>query len=364
MSDLGNGWIGSGSIILTLSEGWRIAACAYRQGSVCMDDGTISREPGHYTLINNPPTLTFWRAIGPTPGISMEELELVSQHIERLLSEKPFELCARLKQRLNLALHRAGYEAFDEGKHGYKKFSGFLRSELGDKLRFERPDGATGDLKISLKSASCPASGISAGSASKRARPIGIRPDIFLAFTNPDPTRKRFWDKQKRKVLHFAEGQDDKYAQIVASRPGDFVEIDGIPAHEQIGWMRDFLDLLAPEEKSAVEPLLVGEFSGGMNASFTNALGGKASEWRQMRQLNVSKHITAWDVKHGLKLADGAVSGKSEVIDANQEQKSRPQQLMSAREQAIGLLDRMTEDQIARVAIPALLSSFLAQPQI
>ncbi|MNO77740.1 hypothetical protein D3C76_688590 [compost metagenome] len=83
-----------------------------------------------------------------------------------------------------------------------------------------------------------------------------------------------------------------------------------------------------------------------------------------MRQLNVSKHITAWDVKHGLKLADGAVSGKSEVIDANQEQKSRPQQLMSAREQAIGLLDRMTEDQIARVAIPALLSSFLAQPQI
>lgn len=292
----------------------------------------------------------------------MEELELVTQHIERILSEKPYELCARLKQRLNFALHRAGYEAFDEGKLGYKKFSGFLVGELSDKLRVERPDGASGDLKISLKCTELPLATKASGLNSTRARSSGIRPDIFLAFINPDPSRRRFWDRDSGKVLHFEDGANDKYAQIMESRPDDFIEIDWIPAQEQVGWMRAFVELLPPEEQAAVEPLLAGAFTGGMNAAFTNALGAKASDWRQIRMFNISAHITAWEVKHDVKLAEAGVKAAKEALDRH-EDTSNTQQLMTARQQAIGLLERISEDQIAKVAIPTLLSLFLSMPQ-
>ena len=127
--------------------------------------------------------------------------------------------------------------------------------------------------------------------------------------------------------------------------------------------MREFLGLLAlPEpEKVALEGLIAAGYSSGANAAFTKALDGREQEWRKMRTLKVTERIQAWATQHSVKLE--ALSTSKYANDAPVPTPKAPA-LLTSRQQAIKLLALMSDEDIARVAIPVLLSSVLSKPQI
>lgn len=292
---------------------------------------------------------------------SMDELAHIKQLILQLLTSTPHEFCARLKQRLNQLLIAQEGTAFDESKFGSKKFSDFLSDHLGDRLSLEKPVGA-GDIRVSLKP-SIARSSAAGVVAPKREQPFTIRSDVWQAFTNPDARRKRFFNRVTGVVLHFVEDSGGKFQQQLDAAPHDYAEIEFIPPAVQQEWMREFLDLLdLPEPgRGALEGLIAAEYSSSVNAAFTKALNGREQEWRKMRTLKVTERIQAWATQHSVKLE--ALSTRKYANDATPPAPEAPA-LLTSRQQATKLLALMSDEDIARVAIPVLLSSVLSKPQI
>ncbi|WP_222176028.1 UPF0158 family protein [Pseudomonas aeruginosa] len=291
----------------------------------------------------------------------MDDLQTTLQLICKLLSDTPYELSARLKQRLNLALIQHGISPLNERSYGCKKFSEFLLTHLGDRLDVSRP-AATGDLRISLKRDLAPLR-TKLGAVDvkpKQERPATMRSDIWQAFTNPDSKRKRYFNKVTREVLHFLEDAEDEYKQKLTDRPQDFIEIDWIPATQQLGWMGEFLDLinLSDAERAPLQQLIASNYSSTVNAAFTKALDDREQEWRQMRTLKIAQWIQEWAVKHDVKPEELNTPPSQPAPPAATAPDTRTV-VLSSRQQALRLLELMSDDEIAKVAIPVLLSSVL-----
>lgn len=290
----------------------------------------------------------------------MDELALIKQLILQLLASTPHEFCARLKQRLNQLLIAQGGTAFDESKFGSKKFSSFLSDHLEDRLSLERPVGA-GDIRVSLKPSIARLSATNIA-APKREQSLAIRSDVWQAFTNPDARRKRFFNRATGVVLHFVEGADGEFQQHLDAAPHDYAEIEFIPPAIQQEWMREFLGLLDLQEaeRAALEGLIAVGYSSSVNAVFTKALDAREQEWRKMRTLKVTERIQAWATQHSIKLEQlSARKLETEVAPPAPEVPS----LLTSRQQAAKLLALMSDEEIARIAIPVLLSSVLSKPQ-
>ncbi|MFV0927232.1 hypothetical protein [Pseudomonas palmensis] len=296
----------------------------------------------------------------------MDDLQTILLLTYELLSDTPYELSARLKQRLNHALIQRGMPPLDESSYGCKKFSDFLLTHMGDRIDIVRPE-ATGDLRISLKRDLTPlrAKAVVVVAKPKLERPITMRSDVWQAFTNPDIKRKRYFNKVSHEILHFLEDGDNEYKQKLADRPQDFIEVEWIPASQQRAWMAEFLDLinLSDTERAPLQQLIESTYSSTVNAAFTKALDDREQEWRQMRTLKIAQWIQAWAVKHDVK-------PEELNIPPTQSPHCQPQQpdtkamIMSSREQALRLLERMSDDDIAKFAIPVLLSSVLTKSQL
>lgn len=291
----------------------------------------------------------------------MDELAHIKQLIIQLLISSPQEFCARLKQKLNRLLIADGAAAFDETKFGSKKFSDFLSNHLGDRLSLERPVGA-GDIRVSLKPSIARSSTPSAAVA-KSEQSSAIRSDVWQAFANPDARRKRFFNRTTGAVLHFVEGVDGERQQQFEAAPHDYAQIELITSAIQQEWMREFLSLLdLPEpEQAALEGLIAAGYSSSVNALFTKALGDREQEWRKIRTLKVTERIQAWATQHSVKLEE--LSVRRRAGDSSSPAPDASAQL-TARQQATKLLALMSEEEIARVAIPVLLSSVLSKSQI
>lgn len=324
-----------------------------------MDDAVNSWEPGKQYHAFLDTRHTPWRGIVDLRlEFSMDELANIKQLILQLLTSSPHEFCARLKQRLNRLLIAQGGMAFDESKFGSKKFSDFLSDHLEDRIVLEKPVGA-GDIRVSLKP-SITRSGVM---LPKREHAFAIRSDIWQAFTNPDARRKRFFNRSTGLVTHFVEGAEGDFRQLLDAAPHDYAEIEFIPPAVQQEWMREFLGLLdlPDSERAALEGLIAVGYSSSVNAAFTKALDAREQEWRKMRTLKVTERIQAWATQHSVKLEE--LSARKQTGDATPSVPETPA-LLTSRQQAIKLLALMSDEDIAKVAIPVLLSSVLSKPQI
>lgn len=292
----------------------------------------------------------------------MDDINVLKQRILELLEGTPYELCARLKQRLNRSLFKDGFPPFNERNFKHKKFSDFLKAELSDLVRLELPSSA-GDIRVSLKSA---APQIAGHPTAPSERPTSLRPDVWEAFTNPDLQRRRYFNRLNHRILHFVEGAQDEYSAKWAENAQDYVEIFPLTSDDQIAAMREFVALiaLANEEAEGFEQLLASSYSTGLNTSFVKQLGSvRAEQWRKLRQAKVNEHISKWLAQNSISPSDLSPLARCERA------KSAPasvasKQVLSARQQAMKLLDLMNDDEIARVAIPVLLSSVLSKDQL
>lgn len=292
----------------------------------------------------------------------MEDVNFYEQRILSLLEATPNEFCARLKQRLNQTLVREGYAPFNVRNYGCRKFAEFLKVRLGDRVNLEWP-ASKGDVMVSLKGTA--AASTSAPPVPPREQPSSIRTDVWQAFTNPDLKRKRYLNLNDHRILHFVEGATDEYVKKFRESQQDYVEIEVLSADVQIGWMREFVGFLSEGELDvhALDALLSAPFSTGVNTAFTKMLGSRAEEWRKIRTHKISEHILAWATQNNIHLHDLRPKAKREPLVQNAGAASVAP-VLGIREQAIKLLERMSEDEIARLAIPVLLGSVLSKAQL
>ncbi|HEY0286939.1 MAG TPA: hypothetical protein VGC62_08010 [Pseudomonas sp.] len=299
----------------------------------------------------------------------MDDLQITLELICELLSKVSFELSARLKQRLNLALIQRGLAPLDERRYNCRKFSDFLQTQLADKIILQRPD-SSGDIRVSIKRETTPPRTWSSPGEqrSEQDRAIIFRSDVWQAFINPDGTRKRYFNRLTHQVLHFVEGCGDSYQQKLEDRPGDYLGIEWVPVATHKQWMAGFLDLiqLSDAERGPLQVLIDSDYSSNLNAAFTKALGAREQEWRKMRTLKINQWIQAWTVKNNVSMDDLIMrsfdreQASTPSIPATRE----PDQVMTPRDQATRLLGLMSDDEIIKIAIPALLGSVLSRSQL
>jgi hypothetical protein len=290
----------------------------------------------------------------------MRDTVLTSQLLTQLLSERSPEYGARLKQRLNAMFSEKGMGRFDERSFGYKRFQDFLEQGHSHLIAVQRPSGA-GDILVSLKT---PRS--SETQRIVQVEPAPIRSDIWQAFTNPDPTRKRFLNKQTLIVRHFNEAHEPQasYAKV-ASSPNDFFEIEPIGGETQIEWMRRFLEEttnIPPDERIAFEAMLNEPYTSGVNAAFTRALGDNSTAWRNYRSRRIVDYINNWAQQHQVQLDQLRVQPRK-LADTTENAPGETAPI-SAKEQVIKLLELLSDEDINRLVLPTLLSTILIKSRL
>ncbi|BBV98446.1 UPF0158 family protein [Pseudomonas alloputida] len=314
----------------------------------------------------------------------------IQNAILELLKGRPSEVGARLKQRLNRTLVDAGHQALNEQQFGYRKFSDFLSGELSQHVTVEK-SAAGGDITVFLKavpthftkpftpqaaavsavSAPAFATGESGGTtpcasaASKEPVEASsvVRGDVWQAFSNLNPCRKRYLDRRNGQVVHFLlDAQSDQEA-LVDEQPQRFAEITYVEGDMQKQWMHAFLSAsgLPEDDVSSLERLLDEPYSSKLNLIFGRALGQRQADWKRYRAQRMGDIIEKWAEanrigSHMLK----ANRGGGAVSEADL---STPALAgaMGAREQALRLLAMMDEREIVTVAIPAMLGCVLAK---
>jgi len=289
----------------------------------------------------------------------MHEPTHIAQLLTQLLSEKSPEFGARLKQRLNTLLASSGQGYFDEKSHGYKKFSDFLTRAYGEVFSIER-QGSSGDILVSLRHLPV-AKHKPATSVSQQPR---IRNDIWQAFSNPDPERKRFLNKTTMLVSHFIQGESSVVKTEIEQNQEQFLEIEPINAQTQIEWMRGFIDTIriTPSEKSALEAIINEPYSSGVNATFSRALGVNGAAWRSFRTGQVISRMKSWASVHNVQFDKLCFSKCQEESSVTSNQTNQIE--LSSRQKAMKLLELLSDDDISRLVIPTLLSTILIKSRL
>lgn len=297
----------------------------------------------------------------------MQVPSVVLQALSEILAVQSPQFAARLKQRLTAALQAKGEDAFDERKFGFKGFRHFLTE--GTQGLFDiapSPDGA--DIVVSLQGAT---EGITTAPSSTSEVGSAIRKEVWQAFTNPDMTRLRFFNRRTYVVRHYLRGEDSPPAQEVAAAGAEFVEIQPISGDDQVGWMRQFIEQknIGHPLRDVLEGIIAKPYTSGVNAAFTGALQDDGLEWRQDRVQKIVKRITAWSKANDVSMEHLCSRQATESASPAATQPKKTVKVERAedgadgvkhpRAQAERLLGILTNDEISRVVLPVLLSTLL-----
>lgn len=308
-----------------------------------------------------------------------------SQLLKQLLSVDSPELGARLKQRLKAAFVSNGLGAFDEKSLGFQKFTDYLLRVHGDLVSVERREGL-GDILVSLRSPSALRTSYAPAPRQPRAPSTHIiRSDVWQAFANPDPDRKRFFNKQTEKIVHYLEGKNGLVRAQVEAAPETFIGISPISQDVQAGWMREFLSTasIPSSEKEALEPLVAKPYSSAGNVTFSRALGAHSVAWRNYRTAHVTSIIEKWAFEAGIPIGKLHVAPLESVASATWNTGSMqtagvmdvraaatlgeaPPSVdqISPRQQILTLLELLTDEDITRLVLPTLLSTIMIKSRL
>lgn len=287
----------------------------------------------------------------------MPDLSIFSGMIIELLQTRSPELVARLKQRLNLRLTTQGLPHFDEHAFGYRKFSEFLKATLSSELIFDARNG-TGDMLVSLNQ--IPAAPVDAKPAIKageeKTERAAIRNDVWQAFTNPNPQRRRFFHRHTHAIRHFSDQADEAAIKVeILGALQDYVEILPIDGSKQTQWMAEFLDAipLQGKDRGPFDAMLKESYTSSFNSVFTAALKERGTAWKKFRKARVNLAIDEWATKNGI-----TPIVLSRPID--QVSTASPSLLLGApalRIKVQKLLDLVSDDDIEKLILPTLLAT-------
>lgn len=287
-------------------------------------------------------------------------LESATQLLRQLLGAHSPELGARLKQRLIASVREQGLGRFDERALGFKGFRIFLEKTQAGWLQISRPPDESGDIQVSLRDQPAP----SAAGPARAMLGLRFRSEVWQAFTNPDPARKRFLHKRTGQVTHFKNGERSPEQAAFSAHPGDYAEIEFIEGNQQLQWMEEFLNAvpIVGEERKVIESLRSTSYSSAMNAAFSRALGDKQDHWREFRTSRVATAILDWAAKHSVDARLLEQTGdvpEVKAVTAAAALGIRGKEVLSPRQDTLKLLDLLTDQEIKRVVIPVLLSTML-----
>lgn len=291
----------------------------------------------------------------------MNDPYLTKRLLVQLLRPDSPEFAARLKQRLDVAHVNSGLGRFDERHYGYRKFSEFLQQGFGDIIRIERPNGP-GDVLVYLRAPAneAPTPNFTTKPQASLLLPK-LRNDVWQAFSNPDPRRKRFLNRHTGVVRHYLEHEQCAAKEDVESQPEVFVEITPIDRSTQQTWMRQYLDTLdlPQDRKSALSTLLNEQYSSQLNATFTQALGPYGYGWRKYRTNQMLNCIQEWAKYNGVDFELLKPQQSKETQSSLDPFGSR--ELLDPRRQAQRLLELVEDEKIEELVIPNLLIAILVQ---
>ncbi len=231
-------------------------------------------------------------------------LEAARTILAALLAERDPWLGSQLKLELRRRYELATGQEFREQTWGYAKFSAFLQAN-SDLVCVEWHDDApSSDVHVSRV---VPAAQTAPGGNAEVLMTAKRLPQaLWQAFTNPDPKRRRFYDRSTERVVHYVEGSallQDVAARAEVERGRDnLVEIDFIRGEEQKRWMREFLERVGgpQRETDILQSLLDSEYTSALNAFFTRGLGPRSSEWRAFRRDRVLQAAQKWAQRHSI----------------------------------------------------------------
>lgn len=289
-------------------------------------------------------------------------LERATQLLKQILSAHSPELGARLKQRLTASLREQGLPPFDERAFGYKSFRVFLEKTQPNLLNVSRPTDGSGEILVSLH-------GQSGDLPTKLARPVQLpqfRNEVWQAFTNPDRSRKRYLHKETGQLAHFKLGERSLEEVAYLASPHDYLEIEFIDAQQQSLWMEEFLNAvpIVGDERRTYESMMSAPYSSAMNAAFTRALGDKQEQWREFRSPRVGAAILNWASKYSL--PNELLVRSSGIFEAPKQGSAHAHPAKpnhDARQDALKLIELLTDHEIKGVVIPVLLSTMLLRPR-
>lgn len=274
----------------------------------------------------------------------MSVLNPATDLLLHILSEHPKEPAARLKQRLNTALIDKGLGPFDQKALGFKTFKDYLHS-LGDLLSIEDRSGT--DILVSLGQTS------KTVAASEPVVAPPLKSEIWLAFTNPDPDRLRFYNKGTKRIEHFSASNSPSQT---SSSKSNLVQISPISASRQSEWMQEFIAQNALEGNDLLTQIVATPYSSAVNAAFSRALGKFSVAWRKYRAIKVLEEAEAWAAGHDIDPA--ALRDLPEAPPAS----SSPS--MSPRTRATKLLDSFSDQELIETVIPILAASALVKSRL
>lgn len=299
----------------------------------------------------------------------MLEVAEVSKLLVHLLAARSPEFGARLKQRLNALLRERGLEPFDERQHGFRKFQDFLERGQSDVVKVVRTEGG-GDIQVVLKDsppavAEAPVLPPASSPSEWAGRPI--RSEVWQAFANPDPERRRFLDRQTFQICHYTPDHHPEVKDLVDRNPSQYVEIPPIVAETQKGWMRDFLDAvpIIGVERAVLDQMITQPYTSALNAAFTRSLAGNAGRWREHRVKLVLNTIFNWAKSNTVDIDRLRTSEEKPTVRSPEAATAGGHNASSAsRAQAMKLLELINDEDIGRVVLPVLLSTILIKSRI
>jgi hypothetical protein len=284
------------------------------------------------------------------------DVSQVSQLLKQLLEAHSPEVGARLKQRLNALLVGQGLSPFDERVFGFRKFGDFLQKTQTEILKVDRT--ASTDIIVSLVGGA--ASPVQVTRPAIETDQAAIRSDVWQAFTNHNIQRKRFLNKETFAVKHFIENDQSTASHEVTASPDNFIEIQPIPGSEQLSWMREYLST-APfqvAEKTPLEAMTEQPYTSSLNSAFTRALGEKGDGWRHFRTHRVTEAIERWASQHSVLLDNLRKPAVQTLADM------RAVSRQSARASALKLLQLISDEDIAKVVMPVLVTTVLIRTSV
>ena len=298
-------------------------------------------------------------------------LQQILSLISTLLKASSPELSARLKQRLNAELELMGVSHFDERKFGNKRFKDFLHKHMADTVSLTLPVGP-GDILVTLKEplppcAIAPNKDAPTTSAHHIQKPI-IRSDVWQAFLNQDVHRKRFFSKDDAKIVHFRDGQPPEIEAAVNDNPDSFIEIHAISTETQRAWFNSFLEKSPPNQQNAkaIQTLLESEGINGAIIDAASRMLGSNGEatWRTLRARSIHSHMIEWCDSNNIDPA--IISTPPKLVSAQDTvaESKHTQTASAARTQAHTILDSLSDEDIARIVLPILVSTVLVKAHI
>ena len=292
----------------------------------------------------------------------------ISKLIVHLLSARSPEFGARLKQRLNALLRERNLEPFDERRYGYKKFQDFLEKGQTDIVQVIRHEDG-GDIQVSLKEAAqaaveAPVIQSVVSPSEWAGRPI--RSDVWQAFANPDPERRRYLDRQTLQIFHYTPTHNLEVQTKVSLNPAQYAEIPPIQGDTQMGWMREFLDAVpvTGPERNVLDQMLAQPYSSALNAAFTRSLASKAALWREHRLKLVLNTIFNWAKANNIDIDRLRTPEEKPVAERPAALSFDSLGAVTPRLQAAKLLELLSDEDIGRVVLPVLLSTILIKARL